>query len=195
MKEHCHCNYHDETYKIIENYRSILNRKRQLISSWKIFDNNGKITFSYGTKFRKNADALVIRSKYTCLINPWYKYIGESNYLLSMLRQNRHCKVYEIVLLECTCATSLHEYELAVIQCSCFEQMRSYCAYCQLILVATEQSDILLCPQSLKNVTQQTDVTFSSDSCNNEDNMDGNFYNRLGLYQYQRTVQIQVEVR
>ncbi|CAF3352403.1 unnamed protein product [Rotaria sp. Silwood1] len=193
MNEQCSCNNHTEMYKIIENYRSILNRKQQYISSWKIFDNNGKISFIHGSKFRKHTDALVIRSNKICLINPWYKYIDIKKQFLSILKQNQYYKIFEIVLLECNCLTNLHKYEIAIMQCPCLEQLKTYCTYCRLILIMTVHSNILLSNQFLKNVSQQTKISFSLDFLHDEINIHDHFCSQLGPYKYQRTVQIQVE--
>ncbi|CAF2881539.1 unnamed protein product [Rotaria sp. Silwood2] len=193
MNEQCCCSDRNEIYKIIENYRSILNRQQQFISSWKIFDNNGKISFIHGSQFRKHTDALVIRSNYICLINPWYKYIDIKKNFLSILKQNQHYKIFEIILLECNCSTSLHKYELAIIQCPCLEQLKTYCTYCQLILIMTEHSNILSSNRLIKNVSQQTNISFSLDFFHDKINIRDHFCSRLGPYQYQRTVQIQIE--
>jgi len=176
------------SYKIIENYRSILDRKQQLISSWKIFEQNGKVNFTQGTQYRKGTDALVIQFNHICLINPWYKYINVNKYLSSILKQNQCYKVFEIVLLECTCLINSHEYELAIIECPCLEQLKTYCTYCRLTLTATGQSNRLL-----KNVNQQTNTSFSLDFLNSEININDSFHSQSGSCQHQRTVQIQVQ--
>ncbi|CAF0992937.1 unnamed protein product [Rotaria sordida] len=195
MNEQCSCNNHNEIYKIIENYRSILNRKQQFISSWKIFHNNKKIHFIHGSKFRKHTDALVICSNYIYLINPWYKYIDIKKNFLSILKQNQYYQIFEIILLECNCLINLNKYELAIIQCPCFEQLKTYCKYCRLILIMTkeEHSNILLSNCLFKNVSQQTNISFSLDFFHNDINIYDNFSSQLGPYQYQRTVQIQIE--
>ncbi len=187
--EQCYCNDNNLSYKIIENYRSILDRKQQSISSWKIFNQNEKVSFTHGTQYRKGTDALIIRFNHICLINPWYKYINVDKYLPSILKQNQYYKVFEIVLLECNCWTNSHEYELAIIECPCLEQLRTYCTYCRVILAATNQSSLLF-----KNVKQQTDISFSLEFFNNEININDSFYSQSGPYEHQCTVQIQVEL-
>jgi hypothetical protein len=164
-----------------------------LISSWKIFEQNGKISFTRGTHFRKGTDALAIQSDHSCLIHPWYKYIDVQQHSLAILNQNQCYKVFETVLLECNCLTNSHEYELAIIECPCLEQTRTYCAYCRLTLTATEQGNISLPTGMLKNVSQQTNISFPIEIFNNSMNIDDSFYSQSGSYQHQRSVQIQVE--
>jgi hypothetical protein len=120
-----------------------------------------------------------------CLINPWYKYINVNKHLLSIVKNNHCSKVFEIILLECSC---LNEYELAIIECPCLEQMKTYCSYCQLTLTATEQSKRLL-----KNAKQQANTFSSLDFSDDKIKINDSFYCQSGPYQNQRTVQIQVE--
>ncbi|CAF3823537.1 unnamed protein product, partial [Adineta steineri] len=167
----CYCN---ETYKIIENYRSILDRKHQFISTWKVFHNNGKINFIHGTHFRKSSDALVIRLNYTCVINPWYKYIDINKNLLSFLQQNQCYKIFEIILLECNCSINSHEYELAIIECSCFEQLKTYCTYCRVTLEATQEENISA-PTQLSPYL----ITFSQNNYNKQSSLKFNTVDQL----------------
>lgn len=159
-----------------------------MISTWKIFDKNGKVCFTHGTQYRKGTDALVLRLNHICLINPWYKYINVNKHLLSIVKTNHCSKVFEIILIECSCLKNLNEYELAIIECSCLEQMKSYCSYCRFILTATEQSNRLM-----KNAKQQTNSSCSLDFFNDNIEIHDTFYSQSGPYQHQRTVQIQVE--
>ncbi|CAF1495393.1 unnamed protein product [Adineta steineri] len=188
----CHCN---ETYKIIENYRSILDRKHQFISTWKVFHHNGKINFTHGTHFRKSSDALVIRLNSTCVINPWYKYIDINRSLLSFLQQNQCYKIFEMILLECNCSINSHEYELAIIECSCFEQLKTYCTYCRVTLEATQQENISAPTQLSPDVDQQKNISFSLDIFSNKTNMKQNFYRQSVLYDHQCAKQIYDETK
>jgi hypothetical protein len=45
----------------------------------------------------------------------------------------------------------------------------------------------------LKNVSQQTNISFPIEIFNNAMNIDDSFYSQSGSYQHQRSVQIQVE--
>jgi hypothetical protein len=187
--EQCHCN---KSYKIIENYRSILDRKQASICSWKLLDQNGKINFTRGTRYRKGTDALVTQSNHICLINPWYKYIDVNKHFQSIIKQNQYDKVFEIVLLDYQDPMTSQEYEFAIIECPCLEQLKTYCTYCRLTLAAMEQSDILLPMRKMKNVAQQTNISFPLDFFNGEMNINDSFDSRSGPYRHQRTVQIQV---
>lgn len=163
----CCCYDQNETYRIIENYRSILNRKQSFISSWKIFDDNEKISFVQGRKTRKHSDALVIRSNYICLINPWYKYIDIKNYFSSIIKKTDVCRVFEIILIECNCLNSAHQYELGIIQCPCLEKLKTYCEYCQLTLTVTGYSSACTSNELLENKNPHINISFSL-NCSNE---------------------------
>jgi len=129
------------SYKIIENYHSILDRKQQLISSWKICNQNEKISFIRGTHYRRGTDALVIRLNHICLINPWYHYINVDKHLRTIVKQNQSIQVvFEIVLLESDCLANIQQYQLAIIECPCLDKLKDYCTYCRLILTETESS-------------------------------------------------------
>ena len=123
-----------------------------------------------------------------CLINPWYKYININKNLPVILKQNQCNKIYEIVLLECNCLKNVNEYELAIIECPCLIQLRNYCNYCRIILSETEEFHRLL-----KDVEQQTDISFSLEFFNENFNIHESFYSQSGPCQYQRTVQIQLK--
>ncbi|CAF3900775.1 unnamed protein product, partial [Adineta steineri] len=188
----CYCN---ETYKIIQNYRSILDRKHQFISTWKVFHGDGKINFIHGTHFRKSSDALVIRLNYTCVINPWYKYIDINRNLLSFLQQNQCYKILEIILLECNCSINSHEYQLAIIECSCFQQLKTYCTYCRVTLEATQQENISAPTQLSPDVDQQKNVSFSLNIFSNKTNMKQNFCRQSVLYDHQCAEQMYDEAK
>lgn len=194
MNEQCVCDSNNTAYKIIENYRSIVNRKQPFICSWKVFHQDGKINFNYGTKYRKNSDALAIRSSYYCLINPWYKYIDIHEYFRSIIKhKSKYNLVFEIILLECSCSTHSYEYELAIIQCPCLEQLKTYCTYCHFILRETENLKLICFRDSLNNISQQTDISFSSGVFHSDICFKDYIATELGPSQHQRSVQIQIE--
>ncbi len=83
--------------------------------------------------------------------------------------------------------TNSYGYELAIIECPCVEQLKTYCTYCRLTLAATEQSK-----QLLKNVNQQTNISFPLDFFNDGININDSLHSQSGPWQHQRTVQIQV---
>lgn len=156
-----------------------------MISTWKLFEKNAKISFTSGTYQRKGTDALVLRLNQICLINPWYKYINVNKHLHAIVQHSQAYQVFEIVLLECNCLTNFNEYELAIVQCPCLEQRKSHCTYCRFMLTATEQSK-----QILKNIKQQTNNSFTSDFSDEEITISDNFRHQSPSDRYQRTVKI-----
>ena len=133
----CHCQIRSD--QLIENYRSILDRKQTKISTWKILEENGQICFTRGDRFSQSNDALVIRSDRICLIHPWYKSIDLNDRILSSLSSKQLSAVFEVVLLEENFSSS--KYQIAIIECPCIEQQGTFCTFCQCTLKATKPTE------------------------------------------------------
>ncbi|CAF1107973.1 unnamed protein product [Adineta ricciae] len=142
MENTCACQNTNGSCQIIENYRSILDRKHSFLSSWQPFDDNGKTRFKRRRQYRAKMNASLIHMCPVYVVNPWYEYVDISRHLLSFLRKSQYVRIFEIVLLECNCSTNLCKYELAIIECPCLRNLQSYCAYCQLICQMVEQTNI-----------------------------------------------------
>ena len=142
MENTCACQNKNGSCQMIENYRSILDRKQSFLSSWQPFDDNGKTRFKRGRQYRDKTNASLVHMHSVYVINPWYEYVDINRYLLSSLRKSQDARIFEIVLLDSDCTTDLCKYELAIIECPCLRNLQTYCAYCRLICQLVEQRNI-----------------------------------------------------
>jgi len=134
----CYCQ--NQSNQLIENYRSILDRKQSNISSWKILEENGQMCFIRGTRSCQTTDALVIRFDHICLIHPWYKDINLNDEILTSFPRKQISSVLEVVLLEDNHSSS--KYQLAIIECPCVERYGTFCTFCRCTLSATEPTKL-----------------------------------------------------
>ena len=151
MNTQCRCLETKQGCLVLDNYRSILDRRQQTISSWSLSDRNGRLHLTRGTQCRRGNDALLVRSNERCLINPWYAYIDITADFLSALTPNPSSALFEAVLLECS---SPPRFRLAIIGCPCLERWNSYCVYCRWARTLVTEPDL----STSNHRTQQTKV-------------------------------------
>ena len=132
------CPCQRQSYRIIKNYRSILDRTQATLCTWKLVHHNDQLRFTRSSEYQRNTDALVMRVRCTHLIHPWYQYIDFSQHFHLTFKTNSTPRIFEIVLLEYPKAEDRSEYHLAMVECSCRKRSSKLCQFCQLILTSTE---------------------------------------------------------
>lgn len=155
----CHCT--TKSYHLIENYHSVLNRKQPEISTWKILDHAGQISFTRGTRYRRGSEVLAIRLNHLYLIHPWYEYVDIDQQLFAGLQSKRSSQILEVVLLERVNPTGEQGFELAIVECPCLEQQGLFCTYCQCTLTAMKEVQLCATRNIARSVDQQTFVSLS----------------------------------
>ena len=178
---------------MIENYRSVLDRKQPEISTWKLLDHHGHISFTRGSRSRRDSDVLAIRLNDLYLIHPWYEYVNLDQHFLARLQPNQATQILEVVLLERRHPTSEQEFDLAIVECPCLEQRGTLCSYCQCTLTAMEEAHLCTSRSVMRSVGQQTLVSFSLDFFHDQTDTDGQCHRQWGPGEHQRTVAVQVQ--
>ena len=155
----CHCT--TKSYHLIENYRSVLDRKQPEISTWKILDHAGQISFTRGAHYRRGSDVLAIRLNRLYLIHPWYEYVDIDQQLFAGVQPKRSSQILEVVLLERVDPTGEQGFELAIVECPCLEKQGVFCTHCQCTLTAMKEVHLCASRNIARSLDQQTVVSVS----------------------------------
>lgn len=127
-------------YRIVENYRSIFDRKENLFYWWEIVEEKEKFDFKRADRSVRCDEVLAIRIENTCFIYPWFRSIDLNEKIFDEIETNRRKKLFEIVLIEKYFPGGNSQIDFAFAECPCSKSLRELCRICRAILDSTEEN-------------------------------------------------------